>query len=369
MVDRGYANHSAAQLRAAARQVTLQWCADDPAGSAEAAELLQALATAIAQRAADAAAPIDDRVRSVLGRRLLDLLRGALVRGWLEKNGAPDGLRCLFVAIENVREEIEPDCAQSFLARLSGPDALEVLVELAHDVRSPLTSILFLAEMLQRGQSGPVNENQRRQLGLVYGAALGLTSVASDIIELARGGDGLVERDPVAFSVTGVFEEVRSIVWPIAEEKQLDMRLVPPATDQRLGHPVALSRVLLNLTTNALKFSDRGFVEIAAREIGSDRIEFSVTDGGRGIAPAVLATLFRPIRPAARGRGKSFSQTGLGLTMCRRLVRAMESELRVETRMGAGTRFFFELALPTCPVRLKSPRGRGARREKRQPAA
>ena len=162
-------------------------------------------------------------------------------------------------------QRLEADWSQHFADRLSGPDGLELVVEVAHDLRSPLTSILFLAETLQRARSGPVNPVQERQLGLIYSAAFGLSSVASDVIELARGGDRLVDLDPIPFSVTDILESVRDIVQPIAEEKSLTVRLTPPEADFRIGHPVALSRVLLNLTTNALKFTAEGFVEVTRR--------------------------------------------------------------------------------------------------------
>src|SRR5207245_11302939 len=98
-------------------------------------------------------------------------------------------------------------------------------------------------------------------------------------------GELLMEREPVPFSVDGGLDAVNDIVRPIAEEKQLAMRLVPPRVDGRLGHPVALSRVLLNLTTNALKFTDQGYVEISTRDVSPSRIEFSVRDSGKGIDP------------------------------------------------------------------------------------
>src|SRR3989442_646811 len=120
-----------------------------------------------------------------------------------------------------------------------GANGLKIVVDLAHDLRSRRTCILFLAEPLQRGQSGTVSEMQRRQLALIYGAALGLSSVASDLIELARGGDELVEKQPVPFSVAAALESVRDIVRPIAEEKQLAVRVLPPTRDHRLRHPVA----------------------------------------------------------------------------------------------------------------------------------
>jgi signal transduction histidine kinase len=335
-------------LEAAARRVATQWggLPGDGADREEVTELLALLANGVHLRQTDAAAPVDQRLCSVLGRRLLDLLRAEVVRGWMQNGAAHPQMRALFAAIENMREAIEPNWVQDFTPRLSGLDGVELVVDIAHDLRSPLTSILFLAETLKRGQSGTVTPLQRRQLGLIYAAALGLSSVASDVIELARGGDQLVEKEPEPFSVTAVLESVRDIVSPIAEEKHLAVRVLPPATDHRLGHPIALSRVLLNLTTNALKFTDQGCVDIATKETAPNRIEFSVRDSGDGIDPAVVANLYQPFRRSNGQRRRCFSDTGLGLTMCRKLVEAMSSELKVETRRGWGTRFFFELDLP-----------------------
>jgi signal transduction histidine kinase len=333
--------------------------------SEEAGELLALLATAIHQAyfAASPVVPVrpkvDPRIHSSLGRRLLELLRGEIVEGWREI-GVPDTeLLPLLIAMERVRVTIQPNWAQSFAQQLSGSDGLALLMDVAHDLRSPLTSILVLAETLQRGQSGNVNEVQRRQLGLIYTAALGLSSVASDIIEFTQGGDQLVDQEPSAFSVTAMLESVRDIVRPIAEEKHLTIRLLAPQNDQRLGHPVALSRVLLNLTTNALKFTDDGYVEIVAQETGEggadSRIEFAVRDSGRGIPPEKVTTLFQPLRKESGRRGQLFSQTGLGLTICRKLCTAMKSDLKVESRIGWGTRFFFELDLPVVTVRRSGP--------------
>jgi signal transduction histidine kinase len=344
-------------LRTAARQVAIRWRREvgDTPGVDEVAQLLLLIEAGVQQAHASPTAAVDDRVRSALGRRLLDLLRAEIVRGWTEHGVADSALAPLLVAVERVREAIEPGWGQSFAARLSSSDGLELLVDVAHDLRSPLTSILFLAETLQRGQSGDVNDIQHRQLGLIYTAALGLSSVASDLIELTRGGDQLVEKEPVPMSISAILQAVRDIVHPMAEEKRLAVRLLPPPTDERLGHPVALSRVLLNLTTNALKFTDAGYVEVVTQEIGTDRVEFAVRDSGKGIDPALVTTLYQPLRAGVGGRGQMFSQTGLGLTICRKLVEAMGSELGVETRAGWGTRFFFELALPPCTSRRPTP--------------
>jgi signal transduction histidine kinase len=286
--------------------------------------------------------------RNALSRRLVALIRAALLERLETLSPPPESAQVLRLlgAVERITQRLEVDWSQRFTDRLGGPDGLELVVEVAHDLRSPLTSILFLAETLQRGRSGVVNTVQERQLGLIYSAAFGLSSVASDVIELARGGDRLVDLDPIPFSITDILESVRDIVLPIAEEKSLTVRLSPPEADFRIGHPVALSRVLLNLTTNALKFTAEGFVEVAARQVSGSGVEFSVRDTGRGIPPQSMATLFEPFRRRQKQGEYAFSGSGLGLSICRKLVEAMGSTLEVETAPAFGTRFRFVLELP-----------------------
>ena len=337
-------------LDTAGRRVVEVWRAagSDATDAAEVALLVNLLVRTVQEVQVKGDVAVDGRLRSLRGRRVLELLRAEVIRSWSDEQAVHADVPAILTAIERVREVAEHDWAQRFSDRLSGIDGLDLLVAIAHDLRSPLTSILFLAETLQREQSGPVNDGQRRQLGLIYGAALGLSSVASDVIELARGGDHLMEKEPTPFSVTAMLESVRDIVRPIAEEKRIAVRLLPPNVDYRMGHPVALSRVLLNLTTNALKFTSEGYVEIVTQEIGPLRVQFAVRDSGKGMDPETVTSLYQPLRRAAGRREQAFSQTGLGLAMCQKLVEAMESQLKVESRRGWGTRFSFELSLPVC---------------------
>lgn len=339
---------SPAVRSAAARVLRSVWNdLAEEAGAMVVLEDLLLLASLLQPEHPDASRLVDGGPGSALQRRLLELLRAEVIRGWLDRDPPPEVPEMLELlgAFERVREAFEPDADQQFASQLMGPEGLEHLMEIAHDLRSPLTSILFLAETLRRGQSGPINDIQHRQLGIVYSAALGLTSVVSDVIELARGGNRLMEKEPSPFSVTETLESVRDIVRPMAEEKGLKMRLLPPAHDQRLGYPVALSRVLLNLTSNALKFTDEGSVEILARAVGPSRLEFSVRDTGNGIKPEVLSTLYRPFRHTRTRNRYAFSGSGLGLAICRKMVEAMGSELQLETSPDWGTRFYFELEL------------------------
>jgi len=253
--------------------------------------------------------------------------------------------RLEWMAVRPTRQpEPEPD---NLAACLSGSSGLELVVEMAHDLRSPLTSILFLAEALQRG---PVSDAQRRELRLIYSAALSLCTTASDVLELARGGKRLTDLRPQPFSVRDVLVSVRDMVLPLASEKGLEVRLVHPVPERRVGCARPLARALLNLATNAVKFTQQGYVEIAARPLDATCLEFSVQDTGPGIEPDELRVLYQPFRKAPIAAHHYFSSSGLGLAICRKLVAAMGSQLRVETRPGWGTRFSMQLELPPCPA-------------------
>jgi len=334
-------------LAAAGVLTTLKWWDQHPVEGDPALveHLVLSLVAAIRHRLAGLSTPPDLRLAPELAQRLVRSFRTELLAVWAEPGLAPprvDVVLRTLQALDEIGDVLLAEWGDSPIAVLGETD---LLLQVAHDLRSPLASILFLAETLQKELSGSVSPLQHRQLGLIYSAALGLSSLASDAMEMARGSSHLTELDPVPFSVTEVLEGVRDIVHPVAEEKGLEVRLTPPEVDRRIGFPVEISRVLLNLTTNALKFTETGFVEIATESRGHRGLEFSVRDSGPGMAPESVPNLFRPLRPSAGTAKLRFSGTGLGLAICRRLVRAMGAELLVDTRRGWGTRFSFTIEL------------------------
>jgi signal transduction histidine kinase len=229
---------------------------------------------------------------------------------------------------------------------LAGRDAAGVLIEISHDIRSPLAAILFLLDMLRSERSGAVTPLQQQQLRLIYGASLGMMQLSCDLIDSVRGAERVVGDRPSEFSIRETLESVRDIVKPMAEEKGVDVDLVLPSVDARVGLPAALNRILLNLTTNAVKFTNAGIVALAAIEVSPTVVEFSVQDSGREIPPDVLEQLFRPFRQSGLRRTRTFSSNGLGLSICHKLVLALGSELRVNTSAQKGTRFHFRIDLP-----------------------
>lgn len=321
-------------LRSAARQVLAAM-----AGEAEDADPAARLAE-LAMRVEDA------RAAGTSAADLPDLLMEAeLAARYLD--GAPPSLPELLRIVRSYRAAAP--AAELPRGDAAGFDDPAVVVGLAHDLRSPLTSVLFLSDALRSGYAGDAGEVQRRQLGIIYSATLGLVSMANDILDLYRRGDALVDELPSEFSIAEIAASIGDIVRPIAEERRVELRFTLEGEDRRLGHPVALARVLLNLVVNALKFTEAGVVEVSALPEGAGGVEFSVRDSGAGIRPEQEATLFQPLRRVSRWNGPGFSGTGLGLTLARDLVRAMGSDLAYETAAGVGTRFHFRLDLPPAP--------------------
>jgi signal transduction histidine kinase len=282
-------------------------------------------------------------------RRALELLR----RSFLERSEAPDVVSSgdgsvldVIKAMERVQHVVDEDAAHRFASRLSGQDAQQLVVEMAHDMRSPLGSILILAERLRYGSGGTLTPIQERQLGLVYSAAFGLSALAGDVIELARGGTTLMDQPPMPFLVSDVLQSIMDILRPMAEEKRLVVRCVGPEADLRVGFQAALNRVLLNLATNAIKFTNAGSVDVVCKQLDRSRVEFSVKDTGRGIPPHVMSNLFEAFRQRQITGDYAFSSAGLGLSICKKLIAAMGGELGVETELEKGTRFHFILDLP-----------------------
>ena len=282
----------------------------------------------------------------VVPRHYVNALRTALLNevACIDSDVDAGELARALGAMERANTEHSPGSHHDFTRHLASADAVNAIVEIAHDMRSPLTSILFLVDTLRRGQSGPVAPVQERQLGLIYGAALGLNTLACDVIDAVRGGQQLVDGNPVPFSIAEVIFGVCHTVQPISEEKGLPIHHALSAIDGRVGYPGAISRVLLNLMTNALKYTRSGGVSIGCTEAGEQRVSFWVQDTGEGIPPHVMAMLFDGFRPSASGM--RFSNAGLGLAICQNFLGAMGSALEVESAAETGTRFSFDLELP-----------------------
>ncbi len=227
----------------------------------------------------------------------------------------------------------------------ASPDALPLLVGITNDLRSPLSSMLVLIERLRAGHAGPLTPLQEKQLGLLYSAAFGMASLTNDALDMARGAARDMATGPAsAFSVNDMWRAVRGLVQPIAEEKQLMLRWSGLAHDRRVGHPAVLHRVLLNLVTNALKFTSSGSVTVMAEDLAAHAVRFVVSDTGEGLPASVRAQLRRGDPFAVL---PSVSSSGLGIAMCQQMLAAIGSQLEDHSAdRCSGTALAFTLSLP-----------------------
>jgi len=277
---------------------------------------------------------------------LVDLLVDELLTLW--RSGESSAARVLptIDGLRHVRAAIQRRFQQLPGAPLIGPDGIEFLLEFVHDMRSPLGALQLLADRLQQGWSGPLTPLQQRQLRLIYAAAHALNTLTSNASQMTREWDQLEESEARPFSVTKLLSELQDIVDTLAIQKGLDVTFIRPNWDRRCGHPIELQRILLNLVTNALKFTRAGGVTVSATDQDHDRVEFAVQDTGPGIPLDAQGTLFQPFHRRGDGGRAAFSATGLGLAITQRLVAALGGRLEYETAPGRGTRFYFALHLP-----------------------
>src|SRR5256885_1922880 len=271
-----------------------------------------------------------------LSLHLVDLLEDELLElGRAAQTPAAQVLRTVG-RLRVVRAAIEGRFQQLPGAPLVGIDGLEFLIEFVHDMRSLLNPLLLLADRLQQGWSGPLTPLQLRQLRLIYAASHALNTVTSNALQMTREWDQLEEPEARPFSVTKLLSEVQDVVRTLAAQKGLEVNFIRPNVDRRLGHPIELNRILLNLVTNALKFTRTGTITVNATDRDGSHVEFAVQDTGPGIHSAAQQTLFQPFRKPSGSRRAIFSATGLGLAITQRLVGALGGQLDYPTAPGQG---------------------------------
>ncbi|MGI4883816.1 MAG: ATP-binding protein [Janthinobacterium lividum] len=222
----------------------------------------------------------------------------------------------------------------------------EFLANMSHEIRTPLHGILGLAEMLAASALAPA---QAEHLRLLNGSAQHLLAVLNDVLTTARLGAGRLRAAAEAFDLGALLRDCTALLAPEAAARGLMLRLDAPAALPRVvGDAHRLRQVLLNLLGNALKFTERGGVELRVQcppgaAPGRARVAFSVNDSGIGIAPAVLDAVFEPFVQAGETTDHHYGGTGLGLSISRSLVEVLGGTLRATSEPGTGSTFHFAL--------------------------
>jgi PAS domain S-box-containing protein len=219
----------------------------------------------------------------------------------------------------------------------------EFLAVMSHELRTPLSAIIGYEELLFDGITGPVNEAQRTQLARIKASATHLLSLIDEVLTLSRVEAGREVAHPERVPVFSALHEASIIIEPLALDKKLALRVLPVPMDLEVwADPVKLRQILLNLLTNAIKFTDAGSVELESRR-RDDCVEILVRDTGIGIAPANQDRIFDAFWQVEQKSTRKVGGAGLGLSVSRRLARLMNGDLTVQSTLGEGSTFTLRL--------------------------
>lgn len=224
----------------------------------------------------------------------------------------------------------------------------QFLASMSHEIRTPMNGILGMLKLLEHSDLSP---RQLDYTNKAQSATLALLGIINDILDFSKVEAGKIALEISPFNLNDVIRDLSVLLTPNLGGKRIELLF---ALDPRLpvslrGDALRLRQVLLNLTGNAMKFTEQGEVILSIRALSSTpentTIEFSVQDSGIGIAPEKLDYIFEGFSQAEASTTRRFGGTGLGLAISKNLVQLMGGQLQVESEEGKGSRFYFTLTL------------------------
>ncbi len=256
-------------------------------------------------------------------------------------------------ANSKLREEIaERQQAQILLAqaRDQAIEALKVksqiIANVGHDARTPLTTINLRTEMLQLGKYGPVNEKQQEVLENILVSSNQLMGFINNMLSEAQFTSGKVTLASKPFKPSELIDELLLILTPLAERKEIGLRaeLDPNLPETFIGDPDRLKQIITNLVDNAIKFTNSGGVTVKADKLDSSCWQLKITDTGRGMTEEALKHIFEPFWQVDGSMTREVNRgVGLGLAIVKQLAELMGGKVKTESKVGVGTSFIVTL--------------------------
>ncbi|MCX8132630.1 MAG: PAS-domain containing protein [Roseococcus sp.] len=293
---------------------------------------------------------VEGRVAAVLSGRPLQITRRTPAGRWLEFAYTPiSGGRVIAQGrdVTALKQGEQAALAAKEAAEAAAQAKSAFLAAMSHEIRTPMNGVLGMLEVLERS---PLAPEQARQVAVMRESAQSLLRILDEVLDFSKIEAGRMELEALPFSLSALVAGVMETLAPEARRRGLVFFAdpVPAGPDWLEGDPTRVRQILFNLAGNALKFTERGFVRLAAAaqaENGAARLTLTVEDSGVGIEEATLPRLFQPFTQADSSTTRRFGGTGLGLSIVRRLAELMGGSVTVESRPGQGSRFTVTLRL------------------------
>ncbi len=225
------------------------------------------------------------------------------------------------------------------------------LASMSHELRTPLNSIIGFTGILLQGMAGGINDEQRKQLTIIKSSASHLLNLINDILDISKIEAGRVELFPEEIKLDDMVKDIAHTFSPMVDQKGLQLVTEIPEGISLVTDKRRLKQALINLVSNAVKFTERGTIRLSATVIDGAKLELRVSDTGPGIKEEDMAKLFEPFQQISASLTKRHDGTGLGLYLTKKLASLLGGDITAKSQYGQGSEFTLTIPLRCTPAK------------------